>query len=92
MLLGKLTTSGSPSLPIVDTEIHPPTRNPRSGESATPGGPRRLGAAIASGMLPIVVASDGAGSIRIPARVLWPHWPQTTRDLLLNPFFGSSIR
>jgi len=86
VLLGKLTTSELAILPIVDTEIHPPTRNPHDRDRYSGGSSGGSGAAIASGMLPIAVASDGAGSIRIPAAFCGLIGHKPTRDLLPNPF------
>lgn len=86
VLLGKLSTSELAILPIVDTDIHPPTRNPHARERYAGGSSGGSGAAIAAGMLPIAVASDGAGSIRIPAAFCGLVGHKPSRDLLPNPF------
>lgn len=67
VLMGKLSTSELALMPVVETDLHPPTRNPWSPEYSAGGSSGGSGAAVASGMLPIAQGSDGAGSIRIPA-------------------------
>jgi len=67
ILLGKLSTSELTILPFVDTEIHPPTRNPVHTDHYSGGSSGGSSAAVASGMVPIAPGSDGAGSIRLPA-------------------------
>ncbi|MEC7986096.1 MAG: amidase [Myxococcota bacterium] len=65
--LGKLTTSEFGALPVTEPMFHPPSRNPWS-PNRTPGGSSGGSAAAVSGaLLPIAHASDGGGSIRIPA-------------------------
>lgn len=66
-ILGKTSTSELALLPVVETELHPPTRNPWRPTHSAGGSSGGAGAALAAGMLPIAPGSDGAGSIRIPA-------------------------
>lgn len=65
-----LGMTNSPELGLnASTEplLHGPTRNPRD-RSRSPGGSSGgSAAAVASGMVPVAHASDGGGSIRIPA-------------------------
>ncbi len=49
--------------------LHGPVRNPWNIERSAGGSSGGAGAAVASGMLPVAHASDGGGSIRIPATV-----------------------
>ena len=86
VMLGKLATSELAILPIIDTELHPPTRNPWDRSRYSGGSSGGSSAAIASGMLSVAVASDGAGSIRIPAAFCGLVGHKPTRDLLPNPF------
>jgi amidase len=66
-IFGKLAASELMILPIVDTGLHPPTRNPIAPDRYAGGSSGGSACAVASGMLPIAPGSDGAGSIRIPA-------------------------
>ena len=66
-LLGKLATSELTILPIVDTALGPPTRNPLAPDRYAGGSSGGSAAAVASGMVSIAPGSDGAGSVRIPA-------------------------
>ena len=63
-LLGKLACSELTILPIIDS---PPARNPHDRDRYAGGSSGGSAAAIAAGTIPIAPASDGGGSIRIPA-------------------------
>ncbi|WP_368993827.1 amidase [Caldifermentibacillus hisashii] len=52
---------------ITEPEVHGPTRNPWNTEYSPGGSSGGSAASIASGIVPIAGASDGGGSIRIPA-------------------------
>lgn len=52
---------------ITDAKIYGSTRNPWNPDFSPGGSSGGAGAAVASGMVPIAGASDGGGSIRIPA-------------------------
>ncbi|MBT9557406.1 MAG: amidase [Myxococcales bacterium] len=67
VFVGKTATSELGIMPVTETDNHPPTRNPFDSSRSAGGSSGGAGAAVASGCLPIAHASDGAGSIRIPA-------------------------
>lgn len=67
VLLGKTNTPELGTISCTENLRFGPTRNPWD-PSLTPGGSSGgAGSAVASGMAPIAHASDGGGSIRIPA-------------------------
>jgi len=67
VVLGKSATSEYGLLPCGETLQHGETRNPWNTEYSTGGSSAGAAALVASGVVPIAHASDGGGSIRIPA-------------------------
>jgi aspartyl-tRNA(Asn)/glutamyl-tRNA(Gln) amidotransferase subunit A len=67
IVVGKTNTPEFGLVPFTDNEVFGVTRNPWNLERTPGGSSGGAGAAIASGMVAIATASDGAGSIRIPA-------------------------
>ena len=65
--IGKLATSELGVMPITETDVAPPARNPWCPDRSSGGSSGGSSAAMAAGLLPIAHASDGGGSIRIPA-------------------------
>jgi amidase len=91
VLLGKTTTSELAILPITEPDIHRPTRNPWDRERTAGGSSGGAACAVAGGLLPIAHASDGAGSIRIPAAFCHLYGFKPSRDGMPN-FYAASDR
>lgn len=65
--VGRTNSPELGSLPVTEPIAHGPTRNPWNTDYTPGGSSGGSGAAVASGMVPLAHASDGGGSIRIPA-------------------------
>jgi amidase len=67
VIFGKTSTSEFGLGPSADTDLFPVTNNPWDHERIPGGSSSGSAAAVGAGVLPLVHASDGGGSIRIPA-------------------------
>ncbi len=67
VIAGRTNSPELGSLPTTQPMAWGPTRNPWDRDRTPGGSSRGAAAAVASGMVPIANASDGGGSIRIPA-------------------------
>jgi amidase len=67
VFVGKTNTPELGILPTTEPEAYGPTRNPWNTGHSTGGSSGGSAAAVASGMVPVGHATDGGGSIRIPA-------------------------
>ncbi len=65
--LGRTNSPELGSVPVTEPVAYGPTRNPWNVDRVPGGSSGGAAAAVASGMVPIAHASDGGGSIRIPA-------------------------
>jgi amidase len=67
LIFGKTNTSEFGMSPVTEPELHGITRNPWNPEKTVAGSSGGSAAAVASGMVPMAHATDGGGSIRMPA-------------------------
>jgi amidase/6-aminohexanoate-cyclic-dimer hydrolase len=67
VIFGKTNSPEWGLMPITEPELYGPSRNPWNLECTPGGSSGGAGAAVAAGILPLANASDGGGSIRIPA-------------------------
>ena len=67
IIVGKATASEFGLVPYTATKLHGVTRNPWNLERTPGGSSGGPAAAVAGGLVPAATASDGGGSIRIPA-------------------------
>jgi amidase len=67
VVFGKTSTPEFGAKGITEAELYGPTRNPWNVGHSPGGSSGGSGAAVAAGILPVAAASDGGGSIRIPA-------------------------
>lgn len=86
VFLGRLATAEVGAMPVTEPDIHPPTRNPWNLDHTPGGSSGGSGAAVSSDMLPIAQASDGAGSIRIPAAFCHLYGFKPSRGRVPNAF------
>ena len=82
VVLGKLATSELGVMPVTETDVHPPCRNPWNIAHSPGGSSGGSGSAVAAGLLPIAHAEDGGGSIRIPASFCGLYGHKPSRGLL----------
>jgi amidase/6-aminohexanoate-cyclic-dimer hydrolase len=66
-IFGKSASPEFGLMPTTESRLHGPTRNPWNLEHSSGGSSGGAGAAVAARILPLAHASDGGGSIRIPA-------------------------
>ena len=66
-IYGKSSSPEFGLMPTTESRLHGPTRNPWNLAHSSGGSSGGAGAAVAARILPVAHASDGGGSIRIPA-------------------------
>ena len=67
ILIGKTTTPEFGHKPLTEAPLFGKTRNPWNLERTSGGSSGGAGAAVAAGLGPLAVGTDGGGSVRIPA-------------------------
>ena len=65
--LGKTATPEFGIVPVTESELHGPTRNPWNVDRTCGGSSGGSAAAVAAGFVPMASGGDGGGSIRIPS-------------------------
>jgi amidase len=89
VILGKTNVPEFGLVGVTEPELHGPTRNPWNPDHTPGGSSGGSAAAVAAGMVPLASASDGAGSIRIPASCCGLFGLKVTRDRTPNgPPYG----
>ena len=92
VILGKTNTPEFGLKGITEPELHGPTRNPWNTEHTPGGSSGGSAAAVASGMVPLASANDGAGSIRIPAACCGLFGLKVTRGAVVEHVISRSVR
>lgn len=67
IILGKTATSELGSMPYIESETLPPSRNPYNFDYTAGGSSGGAAGAVAGGLIPLAPGSDGGGSVRGPA-------------------------
>lgn len=86
VILGKLATSEFGAMPVTETDLHPPARNPWDPMCSPGGSSGGSGAAVAAGLLPLAQGSDGGGSVRLPSSFCGLYGIKPSRGRLQNAF------
>lgn len=72
VLIGKTTTPAFGHKPITEGKFFGETLNPWNTKHTCGGSSGGAGAAVAAGMAPLALGTDGGGSVRIPPKVALP--------------------
>lgn len=89
--LGKTATPEFGAPCYTEPEGHPPARTPWDLSRSAGGSSGGAGAAVAAGLLPAAIGSDGGGSIRIPSSVNGLVGLKTSRGRISNAPLNAEI-
>jgi amidase len=105
VVIGKSTTPEFGFLPTSEALLNGPTRNPWNPEHSAGGSSGGASAAVAAGVVEVAHASDGGGSIRIPAvncglfglkpsrgRLIRPKGPKRAIEISVQHVLTRSVR
>jgi amidase len=82
VIIGKTNVPELMMLPMCESKTFGATRNPWNTDLTPGGSSGGNGAALAAGLVPLAVGSDGGGSIRIPSSWCGLYGLKTSRDLV----------
>lgn len=92
IVLGKTNVPEWGTVPVTESRLHGPARNPWDPERTPGGSSGGAAAGLAAGLMPVAHGTDGAGSVRIPASHCGLIGLKPARGRVsLAPLFGDQL-